>query len=397
MLRTMPLIVAVVVALATPAFSHTRSESQATWEINETAVDLILTAADTEIARIGGGGTPSDDQTKAYFSDRIYPVADGKPCNLVPPVEALSSTTGFKKYDLSFKCATSANLIIHFGAFFDLVPSHVNFAQIRNIVTGEFTEQLITSEHQTAKVSGEGEQLRRAGFFEFVQMGMMHIFTGVDHMSFLVGLVLISRRLRDLVSVVTGFTIGHSLTLALAVTGVLRPHAEFIDALVALTIALIGAENVVMATHRPKIVAAGTALLLGTLATLDIFGVGDLPLLLLLGAGLFSANYLLISGSVHEAGRLRFVITLIFGLIHGFGFASNLLEMQLPPDRLAELLVGFNLGVEMGQLTVVLEITTLALLASRLKIALPRPLVVSMVSTILLAVGTYWFIQRSFS
>ena len=58
-------------------------------------------------------------------------------------------------------------------------------------------------------------------------MGMMHIFTGVDHMSFLVGLVLISRRLRDLVFVVTGFTIGHSLTLALAVTGVIRPHAEY--------------------------------------------------------------------------------------------------------------------------------------------------------------------------
>ena len=79
----------------------------------------------------------------------------------------------------------------------------------------------------------------------------MHIFTGVDHMSFLLGLVLISRRLRDLVFVVTGFTIGHSLTLALAVTGVIRPHAEYIDALVALTIALIGAENIAVQTQRP--------------------------------------------------------------------------------------------------------------------------------------------------
>jgi hypothetical protein len=216
-------------------------------------------------------------------------------------------------------------------------------------------------------------------------------------MCFLVGLVLISRRLRDLVSVVTGFTIGHSLTLALAVTGVLRPHAEFIDALVALTIALIGAENVVMATHRPRIVAAAVALLLGAMTTINIFGGGDLPFLLLLGAGLFSANYLLISGSVREAGRLRMVITVVFGLVHGFGFASNLLEMQLPTDRLAELLVGFNLGVEVAQLNIVLGITGLALLASRLKIAPARPMVVNSVSTALLGIGTYWFIERSFN
>jgi hypothetical protein len=395
MLRSLPLV-AVLLALPTPAFSHTRSESQASWEINQTNVDLILTAADIEISRIGGG-SPSEDQIKAYFSERIYPIANGKHCDLVPPVETLSSTAGFKKYDLSFKCASTAGLSIRFGAFFDLVSSHVNFAQIQNIATGEFTEQLITSEHQTIELSDEGEQLRHAGFVEFVTMGIMHIFTGVDHMSFLVGLALISRRLRDLVFVVTGFTVGHSLTLALAVTGVLRPHAEFIDALVALTIALIGAENVVVATHRPKIVAAATALLLGTMAALNCFGVGELPLLLLLGAALFSVNYLLISGWVRYAGRLRLVITLVFGLIHGFGFASNLLEMQLPTERLAELLVGFNLGVEVGQLTIVLGCTSLALLAVRLGIAISRALVVNVVSTILLAVGTYWFVERSFS
>jgi hypothetical protein len=355
-----------------------------------------LTAADIEIARIGDRAS-SEVQIKAYFSDRIYPIADGKRCDLIPPVETLSSTTGFEKFDFTFKCGSKVNLSIHFDAFFDVVSSHVDFAQIQNIATGEFTQQLITNEHQTVTVSGDGEWLRHAAFLEFVTMGMLHIFTGVDHMCFLVGLVLISRRLRDLVSVVTGFTIGHSLTLALAVTGVLRPHAEFIDALVALTIALIGAENVVMATHRPRIVAAAVALLLGAMTTINIFGGGDLPFLLLLGAGLFSANYLLISGSVREAGRLRMVITVVFGLVHGFGFASNLLEMQLPTDRLAELLVGFNLGVEVAQLNIVLGITGLALLASRLKIAPARPMVVNSVSTALLGIGTYWFIERSFN
>src|SRR6185503_15406022 len=128
-----------------------------------------------------------------------------------------------------------------------------------------------------------------------------------------------------LIFVVTGFTIGHSLTLALAVTGVIRPHPEFIDALVALTIALIGAENLAVESRRPGpialVLALGTAVMVG----LRLLGFGGLPSLLLLGAGLFSANYLMVSGHLREAGRLRLVVTLVFGLIHGFGFAADLL------------------------------------------------------------------------
>jgi uncharacterized membrane protein len=209
--------------------------------------------------------------------------------------------------------------------------------------------------------------------------------------------VLISRRLRDLVFVVTGFTIGHSLTLALAVTGVLRPHAEYIDALVALTIALIGAENIVVQTKQPVPVAlaVGGALLL--MAVLGWLGFGGLPSLLLLGAGLFTANYLMISGRLRDAGRLRILITLVFGLIHGFGFAADLLQLQLPTHRLAELLVGFNLGVEIGQLMLVVGATLLVLTLTRLRWTLPRPIVVDVASTFLVGLGVFWFVSRSYA
>jgi len=216
-------------------------------------------------------------------------------------------------------------------------------------------------------------------------------------MSFLLGLVLISRRLKDLVFVVTGFTIGHSLTLALAVTGVIRPHAEYIDALVALTIALIGAENVAVQTQKPVAVAAGLALFLVGMAVLKLLGLGGLPSLLLLGAALFASNYLMISGHLQDAGRVRMVITLVFGLIHGFGFAADLLQMQIPTLRLAELLVGFNVGVEIGQLTLVLAATLLVLGLTRLKLALPRPIVVDVASAFLVGLGVFWFVSRSYA
>jgi hypothetical protein len=90
------------------------------------------------------------------------------------------------------------------------------------------------------------------------------------------------------------------------------------------------------------------------------------------------------------------VITLVFGLIHGFGFAASLLEMQLPPKRLAELLVGFNFGVEIGQLTLVLAVTGLALALTKMKLAPPRAIVVELASSCLVGLGVFWFVSRSF-
>jgi hypothetical protein len=399
----MPKILLGVLAVACcscgSAAAHTRSESHSVWEINGDRVDLVVTIPVIEADRLAKNGMAVSDETlKTYLVSHMYPVAEGRRCDLVPPVETLAATTGYRKYDLTFKCSSARNLQIVSAAFVDLVASHTNFAQIQNAASGEFTEQLLTLEHQRVDVTGgAGSRLKTAGFFEFVQMGMMHIFTGVDHMSFLLGLVLISRRARDLVFVVTGFTIGHSLTLALAVTGVLRPHAEYIDALVALTIALIGAENIVVQSSKNKIVALGGGLSLVLMAVLRGFGWGELPELLLLGAALFTTNYLMIAGSLTDAGRARILITLVFGLIHGFGFAADLLQLQLPPERLAELLVGFNIGVEVGQLSLVLAAMLFVLLLRRFQLVLPRPIVVDGTAAFLVGLGVFWFVSRSFA
>ena len=96
-------------------------------------------------------------------------------------------------------------------------------------------------------------------------------------------------------------------------------------------------------------------------------------------------------------GACGCLITLVFGLIHGFGFAADLLELQLPPERLAELLVGFNLGVEIGQLTLVAGATLLVVALAKTKLALPRPLVVDVASSFLVGLGVFWFVSRSYA
>jgi hypothetical protein len=380
------------------ASAHTKSASYSNWRIEDKVVHLSFTVPLVETARLNQPGEtqPPNERVADYLTQHLSVSAGDKRCPLSAAPKPLTATMQFRRFEMTFDCPSAADIALHSSVFFDLVPSHVSLAQIQT-ADGTVIQQLFTKDNQTLKTASKEENMRDAGFLRYVQMGIMHIFTGVDHMSFLLGLVLISRRLRDLVFVVTGFTIGHSATLALAVTGIIRPHAEFIDALVALTIAMIGAENVAVATHRSGLVASGVGGVLLLMAAGSFLGFGGLPSLLLLGAGLFAANYLMLSGHLRDAARLRIVVTVVFGLIHGFGFAADLLELRLPSGQLFSILLGFNLGVEVGQLTLVLVALGLVALLVRARLALPRPIVVDTLSAGLVGLGMYWFISRSYA
>jgi HupE / UreJ protein len=388
--------VALLALWAPSAQAHTKSETHSVWHINGNVVGVSFTIPLPESKRLAQSNEdqPPDSRILDYLAQHLSVTSGGGRCR-ASRAQALAATSQFRRVEMTFTCPTATDIKLHSSAFFDLVPSHVTFAQIETS-TGQFIEQLFTQDQQQIAASAGDAQLRDASFFEYLHLGIMHILSGPDHLSFLLGLVLISRRLRDLIFVITGFTIGHSITLALAVTGILRPHADYIDALVALTIIVIGAENIAVAVHRPGTVAMGLGLPLLAMAVASASGFSTLPPLLLLGAALFCTNYLMLSGHLRDAGRLRLVVTLVFGLIHGFGFAATLLEMQVPPEKLARVLVGFNLGVEIGQLWVVLTLIAMVALLRRFKLSLPRPIVVDAIAGGLVAVGTYWFISRSF-
>ncbi len=381
-----------------PAHAHTRSESHSAWTLDGRLVHMSFSVPDTEARRITlDGSVPSAGQLLVYLTPRVGVAASGKPCAMSAPPRAIAAAAGFLRVEFQYACPSYRDMQLFSHAFFELVPTHIHFAQIQR-PDGEFVEQLLSSGQQDLDLDeAGGNSLDNASFWKFIEMGIGHILTGIDHMSFLVGLVLISRRMKDLVFVVTGFTFGHSLTLALAVTGIIRPHGEFIDALVALTIALVGVENFAVASRRPGTLAIATGGVLALMAVLRLMGIGLLPPLLLIGAAIFSASYLMLSGHLRDAGRIRLLVTLVFGLIHGFGFAADLLESRLPAEKLAEILVGFNLGVEIGQLSIVLLFAGVAALLAKAKLSLPRPIVVDVCASALVAIGTIWMIERSFA
>src|SRR5262249_28050291 len=153
---------------------------------------------------------------------------------------------------------------------------------------------------------------------------------GADHLAFLLALLLLGGSLGQLARVVTGFTLAHSLTLALAVLGVVRPERAPIEALIGLSITLVAVENGWWTGGRGRLLPSAVAAVLGLLAVAALAGHGRVPALTLAGLGLFSVCYFGLLERAEDARSLRFAVAFLFGLVHGFGFAAVLTEASLP-------------------------------------------------------------------
>ena len=175
----------------------------------------------------------------------------------------------------------------------------------------------------------------------FVPSGVHHILIGPDHILFLVGLLLLGGVWTRLVRIVTAFTLGHSLTLSLAALDILNPPARLIEPAIALSIVFVGADNLVKGMGRD----------------------------------------------------VRTWVALVFGLVHGFGFAYVLREFGLPTEALGWSLFSFNLGVEIGQLLIVLIVAT-ALTSVRRRSDVMGHRVAWTGSVLVIVAGAYWFVQR---
>ena len=200
-------------------------------------------------------------------------------------------------------------------------------------------------EHFTGTTQGRWAVVRT-----FVVSGIEHILIGPDHLLFLLGLLLLGGSLWRLATIVTAFTLGHSVTLSLAALDLVRVAPALVEPAIALSIVVVGVDNLLVRQRR---VAAPQS------ATFD----------------------------------LRPWLAAAFGLIHGFGFAAVLREVGLPPGALGWSLAAFNVGVELGQLAVVAVAVALLAAVRRYDVILAeRCVVVGSVGVI--AAGVYWFAQR---
>ncbi len=391
------------------AFAHTRSQSFSTFDVRGDEVRAVFTMNAIEVTRLvppaAAGGdaeaAPAPDLgalLREHLASRWTVSRGGLPCPAATPARALSAGHGMLRVEQRHRCTATGPLVLQNDAFFDLAPLHIHTARVKIDDRPAF-ELLFTASHRTHSVAGDAlDSNPGTSFGRWLRLGIEHIAAGADHVAFVIALLLLCRRLRDVAWLVTGFTIGHSTTLALAVLGVVRPNMPVVESLVGFTIALVAIETVAIRSGGSRIrPAAIIAFALGGLALVrGVFGVG-LPVATSLGLAAFVLGWLPLATSTDQALRLRPLVSSLFGLIHGFGFASTLMDAALPASHLARALVGFNVGVEIGQVLVIAAIRgSVASLARLFPGEQARATALELVSVVLCALGSFWFLGRAF-
>lgn len=224
-------------------------------------------------------------------------------------------------------------------------------------LAGHASSAVLSPDRPQVQVS-RAESGRLQAFGRYLLEGVWHIWIGIDHIVFLLSLLVLaplqpSRQrvtqwsaapkarpvVRDVLAVVTAFTVAHSVTLGLTITGLLTPPADVVEPAIALSVVLAALNN-------------------------------------LLG---FSALQ-------------RWRLALVFGLVHGFGFASVLLDLGLPASALLAALGGFNIGVELGQMAIVAAFLPLAWVLRHTRFY--RWVVVAGGSWAIVVLGLFWTLQR---
>ena len=229
------------------------------------------------------------------------------------------------------------------GPLFPYDPPHETYVNLYR--DGRLVLQdLLDHGHRVARHAEKADRDIAATIRTFLFEGIHHIFIGPDHILFVIGLLLLGGSLLRLLKIVTAFTLAHTVTLALATLRIVDPPPRLIEPLIALSIVVIGIE------------------------TLRSLGSGR-----------------------DRRARIAFA----FGLVHGFGFAGVLREFGLPAEAVGVALASFNVGVEVGQASIVLAAAPLLALVRSAHPERGRRVITAGACVIMLA-GGYWLVQRLF-
>ena len=358
-----------LLALVAPAHAHKPSDSYLSITIADDRVsgqwDIALRDLDFAIGLDSDGNgeitwgevRAKHGEIAAYALARLAVRGDGAPCTVEAGAQQIDEHTdgAYSVLPLTIRCAkTPARLAIDYSLFADLDPQHrglLNLQALGNARTAVLGPQAPSQTFELGSVS------RWAQFAAYARDGVWHIWIGFDHILFLLSLLLpavLLWRARqwqaaetfraaflDVFKIVTAFTLAHSITLTLATLGVVSLPSRWVESAIAASVVLAALNNVWPLVH----------------------------------------------------GR-RWAVAFGFGLVHGFGFASVLADLRLPREALVPALVGFNLGVEGGQLVIVALFLPLAFALRRT--AFYRRAVMVGGSLVIAALAGVWLVERAF-
>ena len=398
-----PIFFLISLVMALPSEAHNRSQSFSSWSFEDNNLYLLFSMKSIEATRLQSIYESNLERSmKKHLQETIKVTQGTRYCPLEEVLEAnvkvLSS--GQIEASATFNCPLnlySSALGIEVGSFFEIIPSHTHYARIfvKDALPLEylFTDSLRRQDFDLQGVHQSNSSAMT--IFNFVTLGIQHILSGPDHIMFLLALLLMLPSFNGLIWLVTGFTLGHSVSLCLATLGFFVPSSLRIEALIGFTIALASAESVGTRHDVISKIAYGSIVLLCLVIFIASFTTHEVAMstVSLLGLMLFSWNYLHLNVNNEDRVRIKAIVCLVFGLVHGFGFASGFGGIGLPTERIWVPMLGFNLGVELGQLLIIFLSWILYVVLSRHELTLRATL--DMSSGVICGIGVYWFVIRS--
>jgi hydrogenase/urease accessory protein HupE len=342
-----------LLAIASSALAHPVPFSYLDVQLQPAAIDVALVVHIFDLGhdlRIAPAeqlldSTLVEQREKAMqtmLAPRLELSADGRVLTPVWGATEVLRDRQSLRFHLHYAVTSPPGAVAISTVMFPYDPMHQTFI---NMYEGETlaSQMIVDATHPRLEYFAGSRQGVVAVIRKFIPAGVHHILIGPDHLLFLVGLLLLGGSTRQLLIVVTSFTVAHSITLSLAALNIVTPPSRLIEPAIALSIVYVGADNILA-----------------------------------------------------KGGRdVRGWIAFTFGFIHGFGFASVLREMDLPRRALGWSLFSFNIGVEIGQLFVVVLVAT-AFTMLRTRSEWSRQHLAFAGSIVVIAAGTFWFIQRVF-
>ncbi|MDA9626259.1 HupE/UreJ family protein [Pseudomonadota bacterium] len=373
--------------------AHNRSESYSKFNLTSNEQGMAIQVTSSIKQDIFNNLNPTShfksyESLVAYLDKAINP---GSSCKLNESVEINENISlGVLKFAWSFQCLQIPESI-SMSLFQDLGVTHTHIA--RGVIDGQSVPEFMFASTQDAWVIGlPGESnVNQSSYFGYFKSGVQHILSGWDHLTFLLGLLLLFTG-RFLIIAITGFTIGHSLTLGLGAMNVLRVHSEIIETLIGFSILLLAVEYFHKHAFEINKLIKNLALSFCAFLPLTIFG--NLDPILIVGLALFLTFYLSLTNH-YSSPWLPLMVTVFFGLIHGLGFASSIAESGIPQDRLLPIILSFNIGVEVGQLVVAFTLLAFLKLTKTYFRFSDFNYLHGAMGAFVFSMGTFWFISRA--
>lgn len=387
------LLCLLALAATTPcALADWQLRSWSRWEVTAEGAEVMVGVERIELQRLS---VPDNADWFGGEIRRSVRFTSGNAECVLIGVEPQASLPSLLRVRAGFRCpGTLESPSIRVSLFGGLAPRPLHYASIR--YQGQVSEALLAHGNDTLMLRERGGTPGALSVIrQYTWLGLVHILEGLDHITFLLCLLLAAPGLARRAWMVTGFTLGHSATLSLSALELLRVQTAGVEALIGFTVALLAAET----WQRSNGGHTATWLLCGVSgALLGAWFVGAdvaLPATAAFALLLLAPAYLRLATQTTSAQTLHLGMMAVFGLVHGLGFASALRSIGLPEGQRGWALAGFNIGVEIGQLLLLLLFAGIIALIGRMAGTRHAGTGATALSGLLCATGIFWLVERA--